>query len=235
MDINILTTDKGVPIMNEVDAIRNRHSVRKYLNKNIEEEKVHILEDLIKEINEESGLNIQLITKEPEAFSGLLSRYGNFKNVNNYFALVGKTGRKAAIDIGYYGEKLVIKSQQLGLNTCWVGLNYKTINSAISKNDDEKLHLLIALGYGENQGYLRKSKTFEEVTSVSGEIPLWFRKGVELSLLAPTAMNQQKFVFTLENDKVILKEKIGFYSRIDLGIVKYHFEIGAGEENFSWG
>lgn len=234
MDINITRIKKGVAIMNKIDAIRNRHSVRKYLNKNIEEEKVHILKELIKETNEESGLNIQLITKEPEAFSGL-SRYGNFKNVNNYFALVGKTGRKAAIDIGYYGEKLVIKSQQLGLNTCWVGLNYKTINSAISKNDDEKLHLLIALGYGENQGYLRKSKTFEEVTSVSGEIPLWFRKGVELALLAPTAMNQQKFVFTLENDKVILKEKIGFYSRIDLGIVKYHFEIGAGVENFSWG
>lgn len=80
-----------------------------------------------------------------------------------------------------------------------------------------------------------QTKSFEEVTSVSGEIPLWFRKGVELALLAPTAMNQQKFVFTLENDKVILKEKIGFYSRIDLGIVKYHFEIGAGVENFSWG
>jgi hypothetical protein len=24
------------------------------------------------------------------------------------------------------------------------------------------------------------------------------------------------------------------YSKMDLGIVKYHFELGAGKENFEW-
>lgn len=27
---------------------------------------------------------------------------------------------------------------------------------------------------------------------------------------------------------------MGFCTKIDLGIVKYHFEIGAGKENFEW-
>lgn len=80
-----------------------------------------------------------------------------------------------------------------------------------------------------------QTKSFEDVTSVVGEIPLWFRNGIELALLAPTAMNQQKFKFRLEGNKVYLAEKIGAYSRIDLGIVKYHFEIGAGIDNFIWG
>ena len=27
---------------------------------------------------------------------------------------------------------------------------------------------------------------------------------------------------------------MGFYTKVDLGIAKYHFEIGAGKENFCW-
>lgn len=48
-------------------------------------------------------------------------------------------------------------------------------------------------------------------------------------------MNQQKFKFTLI-DKNTVKATAGtaFYSKIDLGIAKFHFEIGAGEENFQW-
>ena len=47
-------------------------------------------------------------------------------------------------------------------------------------------------------------------------------------------MNQQKFVFTLNGNKVSAKAGLGFYSKIDLGIAKYHFEAGAGKENFTW-
>ena len=35
-------------------------------------------------------------------------------------------------------------------------------------------------------------------------------------------------------DKVFAKSLGGFYSKVDLGIVKYHFEVGAGTENFRW-
>ena len=41
---------------------------------------------------------------------------------------------------------------------------------------------------------------------------------------APTAVNQQKFLFELKNGKVTAKNLGGFYSKIDLGIVKYYFE-----------
>ena len=65
-------------------------------------------------------------------------------------------------------------------------------------------------------------------------MPDWFEKGVEAALLAPTAMNQQKFVFVRKGNAVSAKAKAGFYSKIDLGIVKYHFELGAGRDNFHW-
>ena len=67
-----------------------------------------------------------------------------------------------------------------------------------------------------------------------GVTPDWFKKGIDAALLAPTAMNQQKFQFTLKENRVLAKAGIGFYSKIDLGIVKYHFEIGAGKKNFDW-
>ena len=67
-----------------------------------------------------------------------------------------------------------------------------------------------------------------------GPAPDWFRKGVEAALLAPTAMNQQKFKFTLRGDTVAAKAGMGFYTKVDLGIVKYHFELGAGTDRFRW-
>ena len=70
--------------------------------------------------------------------------------------------------------------------------------------------------------------------NVQGTPPDWFIKGIDAALLAPTAMNQQKFVFSLHDNVVTAKAGIGFYSKIDLGIAKYHFELGAGNENFKW-
>ena len=65
-------------------------------------------------------------------------------------------------------------------------------------------------------------------------LPDWFRAGAEAALLAPTAMNQQKFLFVLDGNKVSAKAGFGFYTKIDLGIAKCHFEIGAGTDNFKW-
>ncbi len=61
----------------------------------------------------------------------------------------------------------------------------------------------------------------------------WF--GERLVLLAPTAMNQQRFRFTLlPDDTVRAESRGGSYSHVDLGIVKYHFQLGAGRESFRW-
>jgi hypothetical protein len=49
---------------------------------------------------------------------------------------------------------------------------------------------------------------------------------MEAALLAPTAMNQQKFYFELQpNGDVKVTCGKGFYTKLDIGIVKYHFEI----------
>ena len=65
--------------------------------------------------------------------------------------------------------------------------------------------------------------------------PEWFGRGLKAALLAPTAMNQQRFRFTLlPDDTVRAESRGGSYSHVDLGIVKYHFQLGAGRESFRW-
>ena len=216
--------------MNSLELMKARHSVRAYLDKPIEKEKREELESLLKKCNEESGLHMQIVYDEPKCFDGMMAHYGNFKGVQNYIALVGKKSKDLEEKCGYYGEQLVLKAQELGLNTCWVAMTYAKGKCAAKIDSGEKLVVVISLGYGENQGVAHKSKEVAQVSNYATGKPEWFLEGVEAALLAPTAMNQQKFYLSLENDKVIAKAGMGFYTKMDLGIVKYHFEAVSGRK-----
>lgn len=220
--------------MELLEAMQKRHSVRQYTDKPIEGEVLQALLDEIDECNREGDLNIQLALNEPKAFDSFMAHYGNFKGVENYLALVGKKCKDLDEKCGYYGERLVLKAQQLGLNTCWVALTYKKIPGAFKVGDGEKFTVVISIGYGKNRGLRRKSKTAEQVSNIGTNTPEWFKNGVEAALLAPTAVNQQKFYLSYKDGKVSAKAGLGPCSKMDLGIVKYHFEIGAGKENFEW-
>lgn len=219
--------------MDLMDAVRTRHSVRSYLPKPIEREKIEALRTLAQQCNREYDLHIQIVTDEPKAFSSFLTHYGLFDNITNYIALVGKKRDSLDEECGYCGEKLVILAQTLGLNSCWVALTYKKIPGAFEIDAGEALVCVIALGYGKTQGKVRRSKKITDVTE-AGEHPDWFLRGAESALLAPTAVNQQKFRFLREGNRVQAVCGRGSCARIDLGIVKYHFELGAGTENFEW-
>ena len=219
--------------MTLVEAINARHSVRSFNEKKIDAEIAGVLQKTIDECNRLSGFNIQLVLDEPNAFSTRMAHYGNFHNCKNYIAMIGPKGHDE--DCGYYGEKIVIKAQQLGLNSCWVALSYGKSKVPCRIPGGQKLYVVIALGYGTSQGVQHKSKSMDELCKVSGEMPQWFFNAMTLAMLAPTAVNQQKFLFTLDNDTVYTKALRAFYSKMDLGIAKYHFEIGAGNAEFKWG
>ncbi len=132
------------------EAIVARHSVRQYLEKPLEASIIDRLNEEIALCNQEGKLHIQLVVNEPKAFAGGLAKYGKFSGVSNYFAMVGRKGADEAI--GYYGERLVLLAQTLGLNSCWVGLSFRKQPDQYQIADGEKLHCVIALGYGANQG-----------------------------------------------------------------------------------
>ena len=217
--------------MDLLQAMKERHSVRAYTQQKIGEEEREKLNVLIKECNEESGLHIQIRYDDPHGFDSKMAHYGKFRNVNNYIILAGKPSDTLEEKCGYYGERIVLEAQQMGLNTCWVALTFhkKTVKEQIPKG--EKLVLVIAIGYGETQGVPHKSKTLEHFMATKGEMPNWFRKGAEAALLAPTAVNQQKFKMGIQKGNPVIRVAgMGPCTKIDLGIVKYHFEAASGHQ-----
>lgn len=212
------------------EAIRTRHSVRHYTDRPIEPEKADALNAVIKEINAETGLHFQLVLNEPEAFTGAMAHYGNFTGVANYFVLAGT--KKKDLEVGYYGEKLVLEAQRLGLNTCWVAMTFSKRKASYTLNRGEKLYVVISVGYGSTQGKQHPSKPLSAISDVTDASPEWYKKAIEAVSLAPTAVNQQKFTFFLDGDRITAKAGSGFYTVMDLGIAEYHFDAVTGKKNF---
>lgn len=213
--------------MTEVEAIKDRHSVRNFVNQKIAKDLIDKLNILIVQCNAEGNLHFQLIEDAGNTFNRLINRAVGLGTAPSVIACVGRDDGTLEERIGYYGEKIVLYAQQLGLNTCWAGtFNRKNIKADVK--NDERLVIAIAIGYGENTGRPHKSKKPSQVIVGKGEKPYWFNYGVKMALLAPTAINQQKFEIELKEDgKVRFKDKGGIFSKVDLGIVRYHFEVGA--------
>jgi nitroreductase len=227
--------------MTLLEAIEARHSVRRYRAVPIPEDVLDALRSQIVAANEAGHLHIQLVTDEPKAFSGPMS-YGKFSGVRNYLVMAGEKGDALDERIGYYGEGLVLLCQQLGLNTCWAGLSYRKVQGTYTLGEDERIACYIAVGYGETQGVQHRSRPLGEISNAGDGTPEWFLKGVQATQLAPTAVNQQKFFIEYLGPsgeglpKVSIRKGVSFfgYTKMDMGIARLHFEIGAGTENFEW-
>ena len=204
--------------MDILELMKGRHSVRQYKNQAIELAKREAINALINDVNAKSKLSIQAFYDEPKCFNSFMAHYGKFENVENYIAIVGNKNEQEKA--GYYGEKIVLKCQELGLNTCWVGMTHGKSKAEIKRG--QKLLVIISLGYGETQGVPHKSKSIAELGKADQSTE-WFDRGMEAVSLAPTAVNQQKFLFELKNGNVTAKNLGGFYSNMELGIAKYHF------------
>lgn len=227
-----------------LETVKSRHSVRSYLDKPLAADVRAALEAEIDACNREGNLAMSLVCDEPAAFDSAMAHYGKFSGVQNYVIVAGPAADDLEERAGYYGERVVLLAQSLGLNTCWVAMTFKKrfVKKAVAPGN--KLVVVISLGYGATQGAGHaKSKTAEQVSALSAGVaePDWFARGVEWALLAPTAMNQQSFLFTLVDageggsvPVVRAEAKGGFYSKVDLGIVKLHFELGAAPQEVAW-
>lgn len=227
-------------MMTLLEAIDARHSVRRYISRPLEREVVDCLRAKIDECNSKGNLHIQLVLNEKKGFSGMLA-YGSFSGVENYIVMAGRRADDLDERVGYYGEQIVLLAQQLGLGTCWAGLSYRNVKGAYALDSEEKVACMISLGYPDDAGRKHKCKSVEDVSNSGVSTPEWFEKGVRAALKAPTAVNQQKFYIEyagVKDGRHCVRARRLFsvvgYTSMDLGIVKLHFEIGAGKDNFEW-
>ena len=212
------------------EAMKARHMVRKYTDKAIPADIAAKLNERVKQNNEQYGLSIKLMINDGSAVPGVIKLI-LAKGVNNFFIMAGPRG--ADERLGYCGADLMLYAQTLGLNTWWVGGTYNR-KGAAEKSEGAIPVGVIAVGYGQTQGVPHKTKTADAVSSYEGDVPEWFRNGVTAALLAPTALAKQSFFIKGSDNKAELTCDNGIFTDVDKGLVKYHFELGAGKENFEW-
>ncbi len=219
--------------MTITEAMETRHTVRRYTDRALSPETVSQLEARIAGSNAQYGLKMKLVTGDAQAFQAVF-RLVLARGVQNYIVLAGSAGEDEKL--GYCGCDVMLYAQTLGLNTWWVGGTYSrnNVRRSAGLTGGERLAGIIAVGYGASQGVPHRSKRAEDISAYDGAAPEWFTRGVEAVLLAPTALNKQAFRITGRGDTVNMTCDNGAFSGIDLGIGKYHFEVGAGRENFRW-
>lgn len=222
-----------------VETIRERHSVREYDGKPLARVEFDALGAVVRECARESSLDIQLVGDNPEVFN-VIARFGLIRGCRTYVAFVvdDAKARGVAADeaIGYWGQKIVLAAQDMGFNTCWCALCSRKKSHAVVA-PGKKVRLVIAVGHGKTQGFSRKTKSVEALSSVEcAKAPAWFAAAMEAAQLAPTAMNNQNFKITLLSDGKTVRidaPKSGL-NVIDEGIVRCNFEIAANEAGADW-
>ena len=218
--------------MNLKEAMQKRHMVRKYINKPISDELINKINERISMNNKKFNLSMKLMVNNNKGVISIMKLI-MAKGVNNFIILAGDNSSNLDERLGYSGADIMLFAQTLGLNTWWVG---GTFNRAVSQYvDNKKVTGIIAIGYGESQGKPHKSKMVEDASKYNGtEIPSWFISGVDGALLAPTALNKQDFMIIGNKNKVKIECDNGIFTGSNVGLIKYHFELGAGKENFKW-
>lgn len=232
ISLNVLSF-RECETMTEIEAIKDRHSVRNFVNQKIAKDLIEKLNIMIVQCNAEGNLHFQFFENAGNTFKNLVNKATGLESAPGVIICAGRDDATLDERIGYYGEKIVLYAQMLGLNTCWTAtFNKKHVNADI--RNDERIVVAIAIGYGENTGKPHKSKKPGQVIIGKGEKPYWFNYGVKMALLAPTALNQQRFEIELLPDgKVKFHDKGGILNKVNLGIVRYHFEAGVNHINKS--
>ena len=216
------------------EAVKQRHMVRKFTDKPIPADLAELLNARIAENNAAHGLNLKLVTGNSDGIGGMAKMLLT-KTVHSYIVLAGKDRADLDEKLGYCGADLCLYAQTLGLNTWWVGGMFSGKGAMKHlETKDVRVNGVIAIGYGQTQGVPHKSKTAAEISQYNGAAPQWFLDGVEALLCAPTALNKQPYMVKGESDRVSITAGEGHFAGIDLGIGKYHFEVGAGKDNFQW-
>lgn len=194
---------------------------------------------VVEECARESGLDIQLVGDNPEVFN-VIARFGLIRGCHTHVAFVVDDGKARGVAddeaIGYWGQKIVLAAQDMGLNTCWCALCSRKKSRAVVA-PGKKIRLIIAVGHGKTQGFSRKTKSVEALSSVEcAKVPAWFAAAMEAAQLAPTAMNNQNFKITLLSDgkTVRIDAPQSGLNVIDEGIVRCNFEIAANEAGADW-
>ena len=163
-----------------LDLLKYRKSVRDFLDRPVEREKITICLEAAR--TAPSACNSQpwkfVVVDDPTlknklcdvAFSGIYSMNSFCKlapvivvvisEKSKFLARIGEIFRGLKyylIDIGIACEHFVLQAEEVGLGTCWIGwFNEKAVKSVLNIPERKKVDILIALGYYDRKKLKRE-------------------------------------------------------------------------------
>jgi len=193
-------------------------------------------------------------------FTGVIGNYGKVVGASSGLMVIGQeespTFQEAA---GYLGEAAILEAQANGLDSCWVGgfFDRSATERLVEMAPGERVLAVSPLGYAQARpragermlkrfvGAHKRRPIQEIAPGFDDETwPAWAAEGVRLARVAPSAVNRQPWLFTLETQvsatasyagptgavRISVTERGHFGSvsrRLDCGIAMLHFEVGA--------
>ncbi|MFC1907806.1 nitroreductase family protein [Chloroflexota bacterium] len=158
-----------------LDLIKHRKSVRDFLDKPVEREKIMMCLEAARlapsACNSQPWKFIIVDDKQLKdklckaAFSGVYSMnsfckmapviVGIISEKSMFLARLGgmfRGTKYCLLDIGITGEHFVLQAEDLSLGTCWIGwFNERAVKSVLNIPRQKKLDVLIALGYYDRE------------------------------------------------------------------------------------
>ena len=173
-DVEIAVSAELNPVVN---AIMERRSIRKYLDRPVEHEKLMTIARCA--INAPSGMNQQpwvvRIVEDPQLISEVTEVYKKanaeqvkrdadfknmFRNAPNLICVCTPANGGGQLDAGLLGENVMLAAQALGLGTCCLGGPVRFLKSNADARfflerldipSDYELNYIIAIGYPDEQ------------------------------------------------------------------------------------
>lgn len=168
--------------MNIKELLTNRFSVRSYLSKTVETDKLEYILECVR--LSPSACNLQpwkffVVQKSETVKAGIREAYNRewFAKAPAYIVAVGdhaqswkrSDGKDACdIDVSIAAEHICLAAEELGLGTCWVcNFDVKKIAETLSLKEMEEPMALFPIGYPNSEAIAvpeKKRKSLEKIT-----------------------------------------------------------------------
>jgi len=208
--------------MNKIEALQNRKSVRKYLNRKITGTLKIDIENTFKNLTALDEKN----RIEWNIDSSNECKY-------NIYSLKTKWNNVDLVEFGFEGEQVVINLTQMGLGTLWHAMggiknSPCNITSGYEESNGKKTFMQKMVS-NITKPHMRKELS-ELIISGKEFLNEENREILECARLAPSAMNKQPWGFKLLDEKSLSFELLSHkkeYNFIDLGILLANSFIAA--------
>jgi len=158
-------------VMDVIEAIRKRRSIRKYKDKEIEEEKLNLLLEAARLAPSAKNRQnwIFVVVKDKAVKKQLVPACKNQEFVGEASVVVAgiadpSISRWYKIDMGIVFEHIALEAVELGLGSCWIGAFYEDqVKKVLNVPDNLEVVVLMTIGYPAEEPEERPRKKIDEM------------------------------------------------------------------------